>query len=116
MAPNQTNSLQVTKRWVLSRTLHVCVLPRSKSSELQHPPRGTGTLLASPFNDKLDVVARLQDLLQLCNPEAVGAPQQDALRQAYDEQVLGVHQELGVGDLDWLRYSYGFRCGRTTSG
>ena len=79
------------------RTLH-----SGRSSKQEHPPQGTATPSALPFNDKLDVVARLQDLLQLRNPEAVGAPQQDALWQAHNEQVLGVHQELGVGNFDRL--------------
>lgn len=79
------------------RTLH-----SSQSSEQEHPCQGTAAPPALPFNDKLDVVARLQDLLQLGNPEVVGAPQQDALRQAHDKQVLGIHQELGVGNFDRL--------------
>lgn len=79
-ASNQANLLKVTKGWVLSRTLH-----SSRSSEQKHPPQGTATPPALPFNDKLDVVARLQDLLQLCNPEAVGTAQQDAFWQAHNK-------------------------------
>jgi len=61
-----------------------------------------GRSSCSPFNDKLDVVACLEDLLQLCNPKAVGTPQQDALWQTYHKQILRVHQELGVGNFDRL--------------
>lgn len=105
VASNQANVLKVTKRGMFPRTLH-----SSRMSEQERSPQGTAAPPALPFNDKLDVVARLQDLLQLGNPKAVGAAQQDALRQAHDKQVLGIHQELGVRNFDWLRYSYGFRC------
>lgn len=75
----------------------------SRSSKQEHPPQGTASPPpALPFNDKLDVVARLQDLLQLRNPKAVGAPQEDALWQAHNEQILRVHQELGVGNFNRL--------------
>lgn len=71
------------------------------------PPHQAQTL---PLDDKLNAVAGFQNLPKLGNSKAVGSAKRDAFRKTQYKQLLGVHQELGVGYLDWLRGTDGFGC------
>lgn len=62
----------------------------------------------SRFDDKLDLTACSQDLAQLGRSETVGPSEGDPVRQPRDEQILGVHLELGIGHLGWFRESQSF--------